>query len=38
MLDSFYPNSQTPYYSSILPLVFVDATPCALIAKAKNNQ
>ena len=27
-----------PYYSSILPSVFVDASPRALIAKTKSNQ
>ena len=27
-----------PYYSSILPSVFVNEAPCALIAKIKSNQ
>jgi hypothetical protein len=29
---------QIPYYSSILPSVFVDAPPPTLIAKTKSNQ
>ena len=32
------PHPQLPYYSSILPSVFVNGAPCALIAKTKSNQ
>ena len=37
MLGSFCPHPQMPYYSPILPSVFVNGAPHALIAKTKKQ-
>ena len=38
MLDKFLSHPQMPQYSSILPSVFVNEAPRALIDKTKSNQ
>ena len=37
MLDIFLSHPQIPYYSSILPSVFVNEAPRALVAKTKKQ-
>ena len=34
----FLSHPQTPCYSTILPSIFVDGAPRALVAKTKGNQ
>jgi hypothetical protein len=38
MLDSFLSHPQMPYYSPMLPAVFVDEAPSDLIVETKSNQ
>jgi hypothetical protein len=37
MLGSFLSHPQMPYYSPILPSVFVNGAPRALVAKTKKQ-
>ena len=38
MLESFCPIPKMPFLSSIIPTVFVNGVPRALVAKTKSNQ